>query len=509
MSARPPREALEATGAERRRQTGSTWPSPGACFRRQWGAREVPQAAAHTEASGRLELVPSPSVDCLDGSVRRALMFDHAASTPPLQGVVDAVAAFLPWYGSVQRGAGRPSEVSTAAVTGARRAVLEFVRAREDQVVIFVRNATEAINLFAAVLPPGSRVLSSPYEHHANMLPWRLRHEVELLPFVAGPAELFDATERALVAARGSIDLVAVTGASNVTGETWPLGALAELAHRHGAELFVDAAQLAPHRPIDISAAGIDHLALSGHKLYAPFGAGALVARRGRLDRSTPLLQGGGAVDAVGVRDLRWADSPRRHEAGTPNLVGVVALGAACDLLASASMWRIAADERPLGERLRAGLDATEGVRRLHSWPDGSTDVVGTTTFVVDGWSSNLIASALAAEHAISVRSGRFCAHPLVDELTAGVGRKDGRAVRASVGLASSADDVETFLTALAELIQHGPRFTYRDDPEAGRPVPAHDARAWPTLPIRLGDQARRHTPAHEQAPGRRSRGGV
>jgi selenocysteine lyase/cysteine desulfurase len=239
--------------------------------------------SAAAQLASELELVDSAPVDCLDGSVRPALLFDHAASTPPLQGVVDAVSSFLPWYGSVQRGAGRTSEVSTAAVAGARRAVLDFVGAQTDQVAIFVRNTTEAINLLAASLPPGTRVLSTPYEHHANMLPWRSRHEVEMLPFVDGTEALLDATERALAGARGLIDLVAVTGASNVTGETWPLARLAELAHAHGAELLVDAAQLAPHRPIDASATGIDHLAFSAHKLYAPFGAGALIARRDRL----------------------------------------------------------------------------------------------------------------------------------------------------------------------------------------------------------------------------------
>jgi selenocysteine lyase/cysteine desulfurase len=438
-------------------------------------------------ALDELALVASPSLECLDGSVRPALLFDYAASTPPLQGVVDAVAAFLPWYGSVQRGAGRASEVSTAAVAGVRRAVLEFVGGGEDQVAILVRNATEAINVLAAALPAGSHVLSSRYEHHANMLPWRSRHEVELLPFVAGPEELLQATERALVAARGSIDLVAITGGSNVTGETWPLRRLADAAHAHGAELFVDAAQLAPHRPVDVAATGVDHLAFSGHKLYAPFGAGALIARRDRLDRADPLLRGGGAVEAVTAGDVRWAASPRRHEAGTPNIVGAVALGAACDLLAGASMRRVAAAERPLGERLRSGLDAIPGVRRLQAWPDGATDVIGTTTFVVDGWRSDLIAAALAAEHAISVRSGRFCAHPLVDELTARAGHPDERALRASLGVGSSADDVETFLLALADVVEHGPRFRYRNDPESGRPVPVDDRRAWPQLPIRLG----------------------
>ena len=448
--------------------------------------------ARTTELPPELGLVDPPALDCLDGSVRPALLLDHAASTPPLRGVMEAVEAFLPWYGSVQRGAGRVSEVSTSAVAGARRAVLEFVGAREDQLAVFVRNATEAMNLLAAALPPGSRVLSSRYEHHANMLPWRSRHEVELLPFVAGPEELLEAAERALVATRGSIDLVAVTGASNVTGETWPLRRLAELARAHDAELFVDAAQLAPHRPIEITTVGIDHLAFSGHKIYAPFGAGALVSLRDRLDDAAPLLQGGGAVEAVSVADVRWAGSPKRHEAGTPNLVGIVALGAACDLLASASMRRVAAAERPFGERLRAGLDAIEGVRRLQSWPDGSTDLVATTAFVVDGRRSDLIAAALAAEHAISVRSGRFCAHPLVDHLTARAGRPGERAVRVSLGVGSSAGAVETFLTVLGELAAHGPRFRYCDDPESACPVPVPDPRAWPELPIRIGDRGRR-----------------
>ena len=160
--------------------------------------------------------------------------------------------------------------------------VAGFVGARADDAVVFVRNTTEAINVLSAALPAGARVLSSPVEHHSNMLPWR-RHDLRLLPFTGSPDELLDACERALRSARPRIDLVAVTGASNVTGEVWPVAELAELAHAHGAQLFVDAAQLAPHRAIDMAGAGIDFLALSGHKLYAPFGAGALVGDGRRL----------------------------------------------------------------------------------------------------------------------------------------------------------------------------------------------------------------------------------
>src|SRR5688572_13643771 len=201
-----------------------------------------------------------------------------------------AVEAFVPWYSSVHRGSGAKSRVSTAAFEDARADVAAFVGARGDDRVVFVRNTTEAVNVLAAALPDGARILSTPFEHHANMLPWR-RHDLTVLPFARSEAGLLGACDAALRHDR--FDLLAVTGASNVTGEVWPLAELATIAHRHGAALFVDAAQLAPHRAIDMEAAGIDLLALSGHKLYAPFGAGALV---GQLPDGEPLLHGGGAV---------------------------------------------------------------------------------------------------------------------------------------------------------------------------------------------------------------------
>jgi selenocysteine lyase/cysteine desulfurase len=157
---------------------------------------------------------------------------------------------------------------------------------------------------------------------------------------------------------------VAVTGASNVTGEVWPLRELAALAHASGAELFVDAAQLAPHRAIDMDATGIDHLALSGHKLYAPFGAGALVSRAPLTGR--PLLEGGGAIKLVTLDDVIWADAPERFEAGSPNVIGAVALAAACDAL---DMEAVEASERELSAHLHAQLATIPGLTTLALWP--------------------------------------------------------------------------------------------------------------------------------------------
>jgi selenocysteine lyase/cysteine desulfurase len=418
-------------------------------------------------------------VPCVGGPAQRYANLDSAASTPVLAAVWDAIETFIPWYSSVHRGSGLKSQVSTDAFEGARDTVAEFVGARADDAVVFVRNTTEAINLLSAALPDGTCVLASAVEHHSNLLPWR-RHRLRLLPVTRSPGELLDAHERALRSARPRIDLVAVTGASNVTGEVWPIAELAELAHRHGAQLFVDAAQLAPHRPVDMTGTGIDLLALSGHKLYAPFGAGALVGDARRLRDRAPLLHGGGAIDLVTPEEVIWADAPQRHEAGSPNVVGTVALAAACRALIELGMDAVAAHERVLSERLWSALRGIPGLRQLKLWPDDA-DRVGIATFNLDGYRHPLLAAVLSAEHAIGVRHGCFCAHLLMarllgvpdDELARLGGElRAGRrpalpgAVRASLGVGTTSDDVDRLIAALHEIAAAGPRSRYVHRPE-------------------------------------------
>ena len=414
-------------------------------------------------------------VACLDGTPRRYVNLDNAASTAAMPEVWKAVEAFVPWYSSVHRGTGAKSQVSTAAFEDARDSVARFVGAADDQAVIFVRNTTEATNVLAAALPAGARVLSSPAEHHANMLPWR-RHDIRSLPFTASADELCDACDRELREAWPRIDLLAVTAASNVTGEVWPLEALAEIAHRYGAAFFVDAAQLAPHRPLDMAATGIDFLALSGHKLYAPFGAGVLVGDRDRLRMGQPLLHGGGAIELVTLEDLIWADVPERYEAGSPNVVGAVALGAACDALMEIGMQNVADHERTLSERLWAGLARIEGLGALRMWSDASVDRIGVAAFNLEGYRHPLLAAILSAEYAIGVRHGCFCAHPLITRLlglTPGEVRRlaaelrAGRrpalpgAVRASLGLGTTTEDIDLLLAALDEISRRGSHSRY------------------------------------------------
>ncbi len=358
-------------------------------------------------------------VPLADGSMRRYVNLDSAASTPALEPVVKAVTEALPWYSSVHRGAGHLSQVSTRLYEAARQAVAAFVGARDDDSVIFVRNTTDAINHLAACLrvPPGATVLLTEIEHHANMLPWRRLGPVEHLPPPASPAALLDSMEAALRAGGGRVAVVAVTGASNVTGEVMPVEAMARLAHAYDAIISVDAAQLAPHRAIDMSAMGVDCLAFSGHKMYAPFGAGALVVRTELVDQAAPLLAGGGAVDFVTLDDVLWTGMPDRLEAGSPNVIGAIALGVAATTLAGLGMARIAEHERELLAQVDAALSALPQVTRLRLWDDAAADRLGVVTFTVKGMHHALVAGALSAEHAVGVRHGCFCAHPYITHL--------------------------------------------------------------------------------------------
>lgn len=370
---------------------------------------------------------------------------DNAASTPALASVADEVTRFLPQYASVHRGAGHLSQVCTRAHEQARRDVAAAVGAGEHDVVVFTRNTTDALNLLATAVP--GRVVYLDVEHHANFLPWQEAGDT-LVTVGATVAETLAAVEAALV--RERVALLTVTGASNVTGEVLPLAELAALAHRHGARIAVDGAQLVPHRRVDLGALGLDYLAFSGHKLYAPFGSGVLVGRRDWLDAAPPHLAGGGAVAEVTTGGTTWAPAPARHEGGTPNLLGVLALAAACRELAAwdERAWR--AHEAELHARLLAEL-ATADLAPLRIWSDPA-DVLGVVSFVVPGWRPAAVAAFLADEHGIGVRDGRFCAHPLLERL--GV---PGGAVRVSLGVGSSSADVDRFGAALRELVALDP----------------------------------------------------
>ena len=255
-------------------------------------------------------------VPLVTGEERRYINLDYAASAPALASVARAVEALLEWYSSVHRGAGFKSRAATAAYEGAREAVRSFFNASPDDAVLFTRNTTDSINLLAGTLPEGTHVVAFAGEHHANLLPWK-RCGVRFLGVPESQDQAIEEVRAALrdLPACDDPHLVAVTGASNVTGEIWPLRELAQVAHENGARILVDAAQLAPHAVIDMAADEIDYLAMSGHKLYAPYGAGVLIGHPDWLRAGDPFLRGGGAVKLVTVDEVLWADLPDRQEA--------------------------------------------------------------------------------------------------------------------------------------------------------------------------------------------------
>ncbi|MFD1539082.1 aminotransferase class V-fold PLP-dependent enzyme [Nonomuraea guangzhouensis] len=380
---------------------------------------------------------------------------DYAASAPCLEPVSAAVTAALPAYSSVHRGAGYASQLTTARYEQARHTVRAFVGARPDDAVIFTRNTTDATNLLARCLPEGTTAVVFDTEHHASLLPWK--RSVRLAP-PAFPGAAVRAADEALAAIDGP-KLLVVTAASNVTGELWPIAALAHIAHRHGARILVDAAQLVPHRRLNLTALDLDYVAFSGHKLYAPFGAGVLVGRRDWLSAGEPYLKGGGAVRAVAAdveEGIDWHDDAEpRHEAGTPNVLGAIALAAACDALSATGWTELVREEERLIARLRSGLATIEGVRELSLWgPDQPR--VGIVSFVVDRHSAREVAEVLSGEYGIGVRDGKFCAHPFVRHLlgTADGGCEDdtASAVRASIGIGTTEEHVDRLVDALRDL---------------------------------------------------------
>jgi selenocysteine lyase/cysteine desulfurase len=265
-----------------------------------------------------------------------------------------------------------------------------------------------------------------------------------------------------------------VTGASNVTGEVWPIGELIRAAHASGARVLVDGAQLVPHRAVDLTALDADYIVFSGHKLYAPFGAGALVGRSDWLDDASPYLRGGGAVNRVTMDDVTWLNGPARHEAGTPNAIGIAALGVACRSLGDVGMDCVARHESALLDQLLEGLTDLS-VSTYRAWPPG--DRLGVVAFNVDGMAHSKLAAILSAEYGIGVRDGSFCAHPFVDHLTEHE-KRDSGAVRVSMGVCSASDDIERVLNAIDQIKSEGPRWTY--EVVDGRFIPSPDSRPRP-----------------------------
>ena len=435
-------------------------------------------------------------VPLLDGSTRPYVNLDNAASTPPLKAVQEAVDAFLPYYSSVHRGTGFKSQLSTHAYEAARRAILRFLGAGEGaHTCIFGKNTTEAINKLAHRFPfrPGRDVvITSGMEHHSNDLPWRAAAETVHVALTADgrlDEADFDAQLRRYA---GRVALVAISGASNVTGYLNPIHRLAEKAHAAGAQILVDCAQLAPHRRVEMGPledpAHLDYVAISAHKMYAPFGTGALVGLRETFEQGDPDMRGGGTVEIVTLDSVTWAEPPDREEAGSPNTVGAVALAAAVAQLEALGMDAVARHEADLTEYALRRLGAAPGIS-IYGDPDParSAQRLGVIPLQVEGVQHFKAAAALGYEFGIGVRSGCFCAHPYIlhllglsheeaqevrDHMLAGDKSEMPGLIRASFGLYNTFEDVDALVEALSRIARGEYHGQYVQDRATGEFTP-------------------------------------
>ncbi|MDP4143521.1 MAG: aminotransferase class V-fold PLP-dependent enzyme [Bacillota bacterium] len=363
-------------------------------------------------------------ISLVSGKIVTPINFDNAATTPPFVSVMKAINEFAPWYSSIHRGTGYKSEISSFFYESSRQTICDFVGANPDHdAVIFVKNTTEAINKLSYRLCNKDKdyvILSTCMEHHSNDLPWRDKYKVDYISIDSeGRLSLGD-LENKLIRHKGNVKLVTVCGASNVTGYVNPIYKIASLVHQYGAMLLVDGAQLIPHVPFDMkplnSPEHIDFVAFSAHKMYAPFGVGVLIGPKEIFQAGPPEFSGGGTVKLVTHDFVKWLDPPQKEEAGTPNIMGVVALISSIKTLNKIGMKNIEEHEDNLCAYLLEKLKKVPGVTLYGNTLD-CKGRVGIIPFNIEGFYCDITSKILSMEAGIGVRSGCFCAHPYVQKL--------------------------------------------------------------------------------------------
>ncbi len=433
-------------------------------------------------------------VTLLDGSQRVYINFDNGASTPTLTPIMEKVDEFLKWYSNVHRGTGFKSQLSSWVFEEARSLIADFVKADNKCSVLFCKNTTEAINKLAARFhcPAAGEekpvILTTIMEHHSNELPWRrVGHVVHVELNDDGTIDVADLRQK-LDTYKNRIQLVAVTAASNVTGYINRIHDFARWVHAAGAQIAVDAAQLAAHRPIDVRPSNhpehIDYLAFSAHKMYAPYGIGVLVTDKRLFEFGDPVYVGGGTVDIVSLESAYWKDLPEREEAGTPDIVGVVALAKVIKLIEEVGFDSIVEHESQLtAYALRKLTTMPEVIIYGDIDPEHARDRLGVISFNIKGVDHALVAAVLSFEGGIGVRNGCFCAHPYVKRLL-NVSTEKSKdverhilardrsqipgAVRVSFGLYNRKEEIDHLCDMLQMIIKRQYKGTYKLDKERG-----------------------------------------
>ncbi len=374
------------------------------------------------------------------------VFLDTAASAQKPAAVIDEVSEFYRTdYANIHRGVYRLSARSTERYEAARATVRRFLNAADAREIVFVRNATEAINLVAyswgvSNLRPGDEVLVTELEHHANIVPWQLIRERTGLKLVAAPIDAtggldMGAFERLL---SPRTRLVAVTQLANATGALLPVEAIVRLAHAHGAKVLIDGCQAAPRLPIDVQALGCDFYVFSGHKTYGPTGIGVLWARYDILEAMPPFQGGGDMILNVTFEQTIFQEPPARFEAGTPDISGAIGLARALEYIEALGRPAIAAHEAELTGYGVDRLSRMPGVRVIGA----GQHRFGIVSFEVEGVHPHDLAQVLD-QHGVAVRAGHHCAQPLLEKLGLAA------TTRASFGVYNEESDIDALARAI------------------------------------------------------------
>ena len=366
-----------------------------------------------------------------NGTYTTAINFDNAATTPPFFSVEKEVRDFLPWYSSIHRGRGYKSMLSTEVYESGREIIKSFVKAdSKKDIVIYTKNTTDSINMLAFVLSQEKDgrdvVLSTWMEHAANDLPWRDRFTVDYVAVDELGRLSLDDFEEKLKKYKNRVKLVTVAGASNVTGYINDIHKMAVMAHSSGAKIHVDGAQLVPHVAIDMkefeSDEHIDYLSFSAHKMYAPYGLGVLIGPKATFEACIPYCVGGSIIKLITHERIWWEEPPQKNEAGSPNLIGIVAMVSAIKTLSKLGMSNAYHIEKSLHEYAFSKMKSISDIK-FYSSPD-KQETIGVIPFNIEGVHHSLMSAILSFDAGIAVRNGYFCAHPYCESLL-GLSAKD------------------------------------------------------------------------------------
>ena len=405
-------------------------------------------------------------IKLIDGYYVTPINFDNGATTPPLKSVMKLIQDNIKNYGPIARGIGPKGEFCTTEFAKARETILDFFNLKESNThtVIDTKSDTESLNMLANLLVKNKddMILTTRMEHHANDLPFRGVGKVVYIDVDNLGRINIENIEEELIKSEGKIKLVTITGASNVTGYLNPIHDIAKIVHKYNAKLIVDAAQLIAHVKVDMKGNSkdeeIDFLTFSAHKAYAPFGGGAIVGLKKYLKDATPFLSGGGCVVGVFDESVIWGPIPERFEAGTQNFFGVITMAKALKDLKELGFHNIELHEKKIKDYLIEEMKKIDNVI-LYGDINNTSDRLGVITFNVKDKNYEDVAVKMANEKGISLRCGKFCAHPYVNRLL-GVSDEDAYKdivsgehnygmIRASLGLYNTIEEASKFIKEL------------------------------------------------------------